>query len=93
MTRVMVFHQIGDLDGYRWTVEDSDSSVISFNDERADFFENNFGSQEARVNITGLAPGSATIEMQQPWDREQVDYRFNEGRGPCTVIVEKPLVK
>lgn len=90
LTRVMVFHRGSDVSGFRWTAGWDAGPIVSFSDERADFFENAFGAQEARVQVTGLAPGSIRIEVAQPPDRAPIDYRFNEGRGPCTVTVAAP---
>jgi len=90
LVRVMVFHRAGDVRGFRWSAEPGTRPIVRFSDERADFYENAFGAQEARVQVTGLAPGSIRIEIEQPPDRPPVDYRSNEGRGPCTVTVTAP---
>ena len=90
LLRVMVYHRGGDVSGSRWTAGSGARRVVSFSDERTEFFENAFGAQEARVQVTGHAAGSVLVEVAQPPDRPAVDYRSTEGRGPCTVTVTTP---
>ncbi len=87
MARVMIFDRGGDVSGFSWSALPSPDGAVSFDSEDANFFENAFGGQEARVYLTGVAPGNVTLQVARPRERGPGDYFFNEGRGPCTLTV------